>query len=540
MRNARRFTMPGRRALGAWALATGSVALAGCGAADAEAAGSMPGKGGDGAAADAGAAAGDGPTGPEDETERLRFGDPAVGATHVWVTSRENDLVLRIDARTRAVDAITVGDDPTVVVTLAGRERAVVLNRGSDELAFVDAQGESPEVAFVRLERHFNALALSPDGRFGIAWFDLGAAETGEDATALQDAAIIDVEARTARSISTGFRPRAPVFSNDGRRCFVVTEDGVSVVELDDDDAAPRLLPTSTDPFLQSGREVAISPDGAYVVSRAGAGGESALTVLDVADEALRTIELPGEPTDLDLFDAGRRALVMLRDARLAVVVDVPTGELTASVPLPDALGSAAVGEDGGRALLYTTLPAGQLGPRFAVLTLDAETPSLELRPARKEIAGAVLDPGGRVAWVLHRKAEGEPDPTLPEADFLARSHGYSLIDLETLFVRLVTTPAAPGGVLFSVDLARAWVPLSAPETQSYLLQILDLDGLSLRALSLPSAPEALGEVPAADRLFVTQSHPEGRISFLDRDSEAAASDALETLSGYLLNRRIQ
>lgn len=524
-------------------LGAAGLCLSACGAADAAGAGMADEKGEvpGGAYSDAGASGAQGPEGPEDETERLRFGDPAVGADHVWVTSRENDLVLRIDARTRAVDAVTVGDEPTVVATLPGVEAAVVLNRGSDELAFVDARGDADaDVEFVRLERHFNALSLSPDGRFGVAWFDLGTAEVGEDATALQDAAVIDVEARTVRAVSTGFRPRAPFFTEDGLRCLLVTEDGVSIIDLTDAGAAPRLLPTATDPFLQSGREVGIAPDGAYVVSRAGEGGERALTVLDVADEVLRTIELPGEPTDLDLYDGGRRALVMLRDARLAVVVDVPSGALQATVELPDALGSAAVAEDGRRALVYTTLPAGQLGPRFAVLDLSESVPTLSLRPARKEIAGAVLDPTGRVAWVLHRKADGSPDPTLPESEFLARSHGYSLIDLETLFVRLVTTPAAPAGVLFSADLPRAWVPLSAPESQTYLLQILDLDGLSLRAIDLPSAPEAVGEVAAADRLFVTQSHPEGRISFLDRDSVAPATDALETLSGYLLNRRIR
>ncbi len=80
-----------------------------------------------------------------------------------------------------------------------------------------------------------------------------------------------------------------------------------------------------------------------YVVSRAGEGGESSITVLTPADGALAEIALPGEPTDLDLFAEGRKALVMLREARRAVIVDIPTGAIDVSVDLPEALGSAAV-----------------------------------------------------------------------------------------------------------------------------------------------------------------------------------------------------
>ena len=497
-----------------------------------------------GAAGPGSEGAGGGGVGPEDETESLAFSPPAVGLDHVWVTSRDNDLVLRIDARSRAVVAIPVGDAPTVVRTRPGTERGVVLNRGSDELALVDATGgdsaESAEVTFVPLPRHFNALALSPNGNYAVVWFDLAAAEAGEDSTALQDAAVIDLETAELRAISTGFRPRAPLFTDDGETCFLVTEDGVSVIDLAHPQTAPRLLPTATDPFLQNGREVAVSPDGVYVVSRAAEGGERSITVLTPADGQLREIALNGEPTDLDLFAEGRKALVMLREAREAVIVDIETGVVDITVALPAALGSAAVAPHGERALLYTTLPSADLSPRFAALDLSAEPPTLSQHPVRKEIAGAVIDPAGRAAWLLHRKAEGEADPTLSEAEFLARSYGYSLVDLETLFVRLVTTPAEPRGVLFSSDLARAWVPLSRPEMDVHELQVLDLEGLAVRSVPLPSSPESVGEVPAADRVFVTQSHAEGRISFLDRDSERSETDSLSTLSGYLLNGRIE
>ncbi len=163
----------------------------------------------------------------------------------MWVTSRENDLVLRIDARSRAVAPIDVGDDLGAPLTLPGAERGVVLNRGSDEISLVDATGGDSADArgHVRVAAaSLNALAPPPNGSHAVVWFDLGLAEVGEDTTALQDAAILDLEALELRAISTGFRPRAPLFTDDGETCFLVTEDGVSVIDLEDADTAPRLL----------------------------------------------------------------------------------------------------------------------------------------------------------------------------------------------------------------------------------------------------------------------------------------------------------
>ncbi len=473
----------------------------------------------------------------ENETERLTFGKPAVGRDHVWVASPENDLVLRIDGTDRSVRTVAVGDGPSRVVTRPGEEFGVVLNRGSDSLTVIDARSDEASTTDFALSRHFNALAMHPDGRFVITWFELDEAEPGEDSTALQDAAVLDLMSGQVVPISTGFRPRAPFFPTgpDGAAsAYLVTDDGLTVVELDHLDRAPRLLPTATDPFAQSGREVHITVDGALVVSRGR--DETALTVLSPSDGVLRSIELGAVPTDLDLLADGVHALAMLRERQEAVMVNL-LDESLLRYALPAPLGAAAVSHTGSRALLYTTLSAQELAPRIAVLDLSVDPPTLSERPVRKEIAGAVIDPEGATAFVLHRKAEGEPDPAQGETAFLERSYGYSLVDLDTLFVRLVTTPAEPSGLLYSDDGLRAFVPLSRPDRATYALQILELGPLSVRTVTLPSAPEQLGELAAVERVFVTQTHREGRISFLDAAREDAS---LETVSGYLLNGRIE
>lgn len=483
----------------------------------------------------------------ENETEGLAFSAPAVGLDHVWVVSPENDLLLRIDAETRKVSAIPVGDAPSAVVTLPGLERGLVLNRGSDELSLVDiGEDGAADVRFIGLSRHFNALALDPSGRFAVLWFDLSRAAAGEDATALQDAALVDLSdfaAPVVTALATGFRPRAPFFSADGRVCYLVTEDGLTVVDLagaaqgGEPVGPPRLLPTAGDPFHQDGREVAISPDGRYVVSRGA--GETTIAILTPADGALRMVELGSEPTDLDLYAEGTRALVMLRSAQQAAFVNLETG-LVDRVPLTAPLGSAAIADAGGRAILYTTLPTENLEPRIALLDLRPNPPVMVERPVRKEIAGAAIDPEGRTAFLLHRATPvAAADANTPDG-LVARSEGFSLVDLDTAFVRLVTTAAAPRGVLFSESLRRAWIPIADARFDERALMVADLAALSVRQIELPSRPEAVGEVPAADRIFVTQTHPEGRISFLARDAERPEDDELRTLSGYLLNGRIE
>jgi hypothetical protein len=498
---------------------------------------------------------------PEDEVEAsaLTFGPPAVGATHVWVPSRDNDLVLRIDAVTREIEPVSVADAPSAVVTRPGREFGVALCPGSDELVLIDAEASPSQVRFVPLPRHFNRATLDPSGATAWLWFEFDDATAGEDTGALQDLAVVDLETEAVELVTTGFRPQKPVFPGNGDVAYVVTDDGLGLVPLEPNARGERigqLLATTEDPFLQAGREVYITEDGRFVVSRAPA--EAALTILEPETESLRTVALAGTPTDLDLSFDGRIALVMLRDEQKVVRVDLSTAT-TRTLTLPVPLGSAAMAADTGRALLYTTLPEGELSPRIAVLDLAAfaedeaddggEAPLVQ-RPARKEIAGATLSPDGRRAFLLHRRGPGQPDPALGEDEFLRRSPGWSLVDLGDAatgpFVRLVTTPADPLGVFWLGAEDLAFVPLDsgapgstpdAPEVRVHRLQVVDLARASVRDLALPSPPETIGVLADLERLFITQTHTEGRISFLSLDRPDAP---LETLSGYLLNGGIE
>ncbi len=547
-----RFRMPGSAPprVASWLAAlTAALLASGCGDAGA---GAESAYGGDfAAAADAGGSAGGGDSPgpgelpPENERTAEPFTRPAAGRTAVFVASPAADRVVRIDGRTLAIDVIEVGDEPTEVRARPGNDIAVVLNRGSDELSVVNAVDD---VDFHVLPRHFNALTLSPDGRHAFCWFDLTRVKPGEDTSALQDLAVVDLDRGSVHAVVIGFRPREIVFTHDGGVALVVTEDGLSQVRLANlppSSVAPT-VPLSTDPFATADREVAVTPDGRYAVSRAA--GEPGVTLVALSEGLPRFLPLGGQPTDLDLLPDGRTALVMLRgEARLALV-SIEDALLDAeSARFIDfdgqVLGSAAVSADGRRAVLYTTVAPEDARPQVSLL--DLETGDIEHRPMRKGVAGVSIDPSGQVAFVLHTKAPGDPDPTLDDETFIARSHGYSLVDLSSAFTRLVTTPAEPSGLTFAGDAAGdeapnlAFVLLNDPSAGVAEMQRIDLASFEVRRWDLGSPPEVVGVLPAVGRAFVTQTHPEGRISFVELGADADPG-RLETVSGYTLNGRIE
>ncbi len=490
-----------------------------------------------GGGGEGGGAGGAGGAPPEEEVETAAFSAPAVGRHHVWVANPAQDAVVRIHAGTLAVSRVAVGDEPTVVQTRPGHDRAVVLNRGSDEVTLVAIEGAAEQLAFFPLPHHFNAMALHPAGRFAFCWLDLDQVRPGEDASALQDVAVVDLVDGKVHPVVVGFRPSRVVFPSDGGRALFVTEDGVSIIDLANLEQGhiATTVPVAVDVFAHADREVLVTPDGRYAVSRGP--GEPGVTIVDLEEGTPRLAGLGAEPTDIDLLPDGGEVLVMLRSAERAARVPIADPASATFTDLPgQRLGSAAVSPDGAVAVLFTTVAREGEIPR--VTLLDLATGDHVARPVRKVVAGVSVDPTGRVAYVLHAKKEGEPDPALGEDEFLARSHGFSLLDLRTAFTRLATTAAAPTGLTFTADGTRALVLLSNPARGVAALEHLDLTTFDVRTYELGSPPEFAGVVPELGRAFVTQAHPEGRISFLELDAPETAR--LVTVSGYALNGRIE
>ncbi|MEZ4434716.1 MAG: hypothetical protein R3F65_20125 [bacterium] len=461
------------------------------------------------------------PGAPEVEIPLAPYSHPAAGRRHVWVTSPATDTVARIDAETLAIGLVELGDDPIAIEAVPDTDTVIVLARGSDELYRVTHRDGADRVDLWKLTHHHNALALSPDGRHALAWFDLARAEPGEDASALQHVSVLDLTTGDLTGAAVGYRPRRIQFA--AGRALVVTEDGVSLLDLAALDGGPApLVPVQTGLTGGPDREIALTTDGEWAISRDPT--EPGVTITRLAEGIPRFIPLGAAPTDLDLLPGDREALVMLRSAARLAIVPFADPAATRLIDVPGArLGAAAVGEDGRRALLYTTTDPAEEGTLAALL--DPASGAIVYLPLRKAARGAAVDPRGRVAVVLHEAAPDADDP-------IARAAGYSLVDLDTAYAKLETTPAPPAGLVFHDDLAL--LALAADGVSA--LQRIDLRAFNVRTRTLPSPPEIIGLLPAIDRAFVTQTHPTGRISFLDLDAQGA----LATVTGFALNGRIE
>ncbi|MBU0549858.1 hypothetical protein KKF91_21915 [Myxococcota bacterium] len=432
----------------------------------------------------------------------------SAGEDHVWVPSEGTDTVVRVDGARLEVEVIHVGARPTRALTRPDGG-LVVLNWGSDELTLISPEGVA---AFIPLGGHLNALDLDPSGRFAVAWLDAARLSWAEDAAALQDALIIDLDAQSVSWTTIGYAPSRLQFIGD--EAVFITADGLSLVRLTDPPRRAPLVPLAINVFHMDNREVLLSEDGAFAVSRGP--GEAGITWVALPDGLPQLVPLDEVPSDIDLLPDDRTVLAMYGTSAALIDLEAPQSPRTLDLE-GHTLTAAAVGE------AVAVLFSAQQVEAFALL--DLETEALIFQPARKRVLGASVAPGGQIALLWHA-----PEPGAE----LEAMHGFSSLRLSDGFTRFYPTLTAPVGVSFGP--AHALI-LIGDDDEAPSAQLIDLESLALRAVPLGRAPEAAGFLPALHRAFVTQRHAEGRVSFFSLDDDGAP---VQTVSGYLLNGRIR
>jgi hypothetical protein len=174
---------------------------------------------------------------PETEVEKA-FEAPVATERYVWATNPKTGRVALIDATTFQVKTVAAGQGPTFIAALPGSgDRAIVLNALSNDATFL-SQGldGTLEVRTYQIAPRANAWAISPDGRWAIAWTDVTRVVRPDVIEGFQQISIIDLEDVTAPSRvpvrTVGFRPSSITFAANPPRAFAVTEDGITVLDL--------------------------------------------------------------------------------------------------------------------------------------------------------------------------------------------------------------------------------------------------------------------------------------------------------------------
>jgi hypothetical protein len=499
---------------------------------------------GDGASAGDGDGDGDGDDGPPppEEEEDADFRVPKASGRFVYSASETTDRVAVIDSSTLAIEVVTVGREPTVVVPIPGPSpdegMVAVLCQGSSEIAFVrtDAQGVST-VEIHPGNAAANEIVATPDGAYVMAYHRAGGLEV-PGASSSQELTVLETDGSSSWQMAVGANPRSLELSDDGAVAFVVTDDGVNVIALGELDTIgkPDVVPVSPDTAIDpSTLEVHISSATNRALARVD--GETWITVTDLSTAVRTVLDLPGYVTDLDVAADGSFALATLPAAGGSTLVEIDLllaslEQVIHAVP-GEYVGLTSLAPEGDRAILYTTVnPFGEGVPdprqrvtiarRTAQGWADLTTVFVEV-PVRS----VGIAPDGANAILLHVEApELNPHAVWP----------YTLLDLSAAFPikKLQTAQAEPGPILLTPDGSRAAVLLRNDAADVRRVDMVDLSSFIVTGVPLGSPPEGVGHVEATDKIFVSQEHPSGRITFISSDA------ALQTVTGYELNDSVK
>lgn len=471
----------------------------------------------------------------EREIER-RYQAPVASKRFVWVANPKSGRVAFVDAATAEVSLVEAGNAPTTVASIpGGDDAAIVLNALSHDATVMRVGPAGISTRRVDVESGGNAWALTPSGAFAVAWTDAKLVAKPDPLDGYQDVTVVDLSPGAERSttLSVGYRPMRVSFSSDGQRAFVVSQDGVSVVELTGE---PRVAANVrlTDPGKSlDGDDVVVSPDGVRAIARRP--GEKGVAVVELATGALGVVALPSAPTDVDLAPDGKTALAVLRE----------TGEV-AWFPLPEALadpklvqrtkiadtgqiiGSVVVAREGTRAFVFTSAVPE---PRLSVISsVDPAQAPLHLL-LRAPVGGVFSSQDGATALVLHDQAPKPTDGSTPTSYVAA----FSLVPTTTgAPPKLQGLDAKPVAAAISPAGDRAIVATGTGAVGPYRAYVARAPSLSIDAFELPSAPISAGLVPAAGRAFVAEEHAEGRLSLIDLEA-----GTIKTITGFELAAKV-
>jgi hypothetical protein len=495
-----------------------------------------------------------GPDAPPPETE-IKLSEPSSSRHYVWVAMTDEDRLAEIDGANLQVTSYAVGDQPKILATLPNTDTAVVLD--SINAAATVVHGAPDDTAVKELYPtlpNLNRLATVPGGRYAVAFFDLDKAiqDAGGDPGAVehvgsfQDVTVLAVGNGEQKSIdlTVGFRPRDIQSDAAGRYAFVITNDGVSVIDLPlIVTGGPTIVPPVpiTDDIFgdTSGLEVQVLASGLHAVVR-----QPNLAKLRVVSLLGSTagdgtdITLPAVPTDIDLAPDGKRIYAAYRDPAPGLsIIDLSVDPLHPTITTLDLAGgtggSLVLSDDGTRGLLFTN---ATLDERITVVELAKPGFPHHTYPLQKAVLTAGFDPTGTKAIILHARAPGDPATATSFDEYIDRKPGYSAFDIATGFAKLEITDVDPKSFTFATGAPRAYVTLDGGDTEGALtaVQQIELDSGVVRTIELGSPPAAIGILPDSNKIFVSQRHPLGRVSFID-----ITSGDVRTVTGFDLNSQI-
>jgi hypothetical protein len=401
---------------------------------------------------------------PPEVEQEFEFELPHSGERYVYAVNPDIDTVAVIDATTLAIQSVEAGDEPRFLQTLAGTDAAVVLNAASADATVIRTSKGVSRTTTVAVQPGTNAIAVAPDGKHAIVYFDAEQRSAGTSGS-YQDVSVLFLADGKDRSIAmtVGFRPSKVSFSDDGKLAHVVTEDGVSILNFEEiEDKGSHIARTvgiSDDAKLLS--DVSITSDGAYALARRE--NESTLRLVDLDSGEIMTLDLaqlPAASNDESQGEANDEDAVFDLDAGTS---DVDGGASDVSPDAPDA--SAPVDP-------RPTTPV-------AVQPIAAAVTDLDLAPSG-QFALAVLRDAGKVVQVA-----------IP--DSFTSGQPSNVFSLDQALV---------GSVSVAPNSKKALLYTTAVDTAERMT-VLDVQSAETQLVKLPKAIESVSIAADSETAFI-------------------------------------
>ncbi|MBW2278406.1 MAG: hypothetical protein JRF63_13005 [Deltaproteobacteria bacterium] len=410
-----------------------------------------------------------------------------------------------IDSETLVIEVVEAGSRPTHLVPLSEFNAAAVISLDSDETTVirVDTVGNASAVD-LDVRPDTNALAVSPDGQFAIAYYDaLFVEDSGPPGTDQEITVMYVAEGlEESHHMTVGMHPSRVTFNQASTRAFVITQEGINVIDLENlqSVALPPLVElfdsVEVDPDMV---EIDINPGGDIALARV-EGSETVVAADLNGVEDLREYVLPAAPTDLDIAPDGTFGMFVLRSLAQVAVFDLPLPvdpleDPFEYVELGEAIcGVATLTPDGLSTLLYTTT-AGEEDDRkvLTTLTRDGFDWIVDHTMLEREIKSVAAGADSETAVVIHDE--------IP-ASSTEHPYSYSLVMLSQLQVKFQQIPAEPGQLLLTPEGDYGYLLLRDDYEDIKRTEIIDLSTFLVDSLELGSPPTAAGYATNTDKVF--------------------------------------
>jgi hypothetical protein len=445
----------------------------------------------------------------------------------------DSKRLVRIDSATLEVDAYPTGLAPMDLSIVGGRSQAVLLD-ALDAVEVLDHRQEPPLVTRWETARSLSHLALSPSANHIIAyydWDDSRAVDRQPDPGNINQVSVLalhgepeDFSDNDSRliNIAVPFLPRDIRFSADGARAVVIAREALTTIELSLGEFVAR--PERTLTFDRDAAEIRITNDASFAVVRYSSGNR------------IDTIDLETGAKGCFLVSDTAKHLLPIGNEEMLVLGN--NGEInsigTISLPGPSGEDCASIeySFDVGTATQLALSPAG----RYVVASvpdidveefwfLDLEAQSIHTIALEKAVSAVAFSPDDRFVLVSHLKKSGTPawNPQVEDPEVsVDKSHGVSWVDLQERVHRLAISGEQFGPFSFvpGTDSRPSLTYQAVLENgEPNLIQVTHQQGFHDRWLPVAALPLSMGYLSQTDLVYVSQSHPWGRITFIDPES---------------------